>query len=166
MCAGICRVGGRDRFFHCSTCGCCYDKELQDNHVCVENSMRQNCPVRPALCTNAALHFEPFCLSSCPALQAALQFESATARFEWPASNSLGLHLSPQASSIMAACVVCAGVTACIWAVLACFWFQGYITLWLLTLVVLDAGALAAFMTYICGAETCVRAEMVIWGNI
>ncbi|KAL3154779.1 hypothetical protein ABBQ38_011325 [Trebouxia sp. C0009 RCD-2024] len=42
---GICRVGGRERFFHCKTCGCCYDKRMQGNHVCVENSMKQNCPV-------------------------------------------------------------------------------------------------------------------------
>jgi RING finger/CHY zinc finger protein 1 len=42
---GICRVGGRDNFFHCSRCGCCYAKSLQDNHVCIEDSMKQNCPV-------------------------------------------------------------------------------------------------------------------------
>ncbi|KAK9808870.1 hypothetical protein WJX72_005504 [[Myrmecia] bisecta] len=42
---GICRVGGRDNYFHCHRCGCCYVKNLQDNHKCVENSMRQNCPV-------------------------------------------------------------------------------------------------------------------------
>ncbi|KAK9827252.1 hypothetical protein WJX81_003160 [Elliptochloris bilobata] len=42
---GICRVGGRANFFHCATCGCCYAATLEGNHVCVENSMRQNCPV-------------------------------------------------------------------------------------------------------------------------
>jgi RING finger/CHY zinc finger protein 1 len=42
---GICRVGGRDNFFHCSTCNCCYSTSLQDGHVCVTNSMHQNCPV-------------------------------------------------------------------------------------------------------------------------
>ncbi|KAK9916092.1 hypothetical protein WJX75_008499 [Coccomyxa subellipsoidea] len=42
---GICRVGGASNFFHCDTCGCCYANSLQGNHVCVENSMRQNCPV-------------------------------------------------------------------------------------------------------------------------
>lgn len=42
---GICRVGGADNFFHCATCGCCYSRALRGNHVCVENSMRQNCPV-------------------------------------------------------------------------------------------------------------------------
>ncbi|GBF97018.1 hypothetical protein Rsub_09491, partial [Raphidocelis subcapitata] len=42
---GICRVGGRDNFFHCSTCNCCYSLALQESHVCVQNSMHQNCPV-------------------------------------------------------------------------------------------------------------------------
>jgi RING finger/CHY zinc finger protein 1 len=42
---GICRVGGRANFFHCSTCNCCYSVTLQDSHVCVTNSMHQNCPV-------------------------------------------------------------------------------------------------------------------------
>lgn len=42
---GICRVGGRENFFHCQTCGCCYPTELQDNHKCVTNALRQDCPV-------------------------------------------------------------------------------------------------------------------------
>ncbi|WCJ21408.1 zinc finger (C3HC4-type RING finger) family protein [Euphorbia peplus] len=42
---GICRVGGRDKFFHCEKCGSCYLVELRDNHSCVENSMKNNCPV-------------------------------------------------------------------------------------------------------------------------
>lgn len=42
---GICRVGGREKYFHCKTCGCCYDKKLLGKHVCIENSMKQNCPV-------------------------------------------------------------------------------------------------------------------------
>eukprot|EP00798_Chlamydomonas_sp_ICE-L_P019776 gene19776-26468_t len=40
----ICRVGGRDNYFHCSTCNCCYAITLRDSHVCIENSMHQNCP--------------------------------------------------------------------------------------------------------------------------
>ena len=40
-----CRVGGRDRFFHCHTCGCCYAVELRNNHRCIQGSMHQNCPV-------------------------------------------------------------------------------------------------------------------------
>lgn len=42
---GICRVGGRANFFHCSTCNCCYSTSLQGSHICVSNSMHQNCPV-------------------------------------------------------------------------------------------------------------------------
>lgn len=42
---GICRVGGRENFFHCFTCGSCYAEDLRNNHVCIERSMHQNCPV-------------------------------------------------------------------------------------------------------------------------
>ncbi|CAI9108033.1 OLC1v1007543C1 [Oldenlandia corymbosa var. corymbosa] len=42
---GICRVGGRDKFFHCAKCGSCYSVDLQDNHSCVENSMKHHCPI-------------------------------------------------------------------------------------------------------------------------
>ncbi|EPS67024.1 hypothetical protein M569_07750 [Genlisea aurea] len=42
---GICRVGGRQNFFHCMKCGCCYSISLQQNHVCVENSMKHHCPI-------------------------------------------------------------------------------------------------------------------------
>ncbi|KAH7678821.1 RING finger and CHY zinc finger domain-containing protein 1 [Dioscorea alata] len=42
---GICRVGGKDKFFHCRACGSCYSTQLLDNHSCVENSMKQQCPI-------------------------------------------------------------------------------------------------------------------------
>ncbi|GJN34855.1 hypothetical protein PR202_gb23555 [Eleusine coracana subsp. coracana] len=42
---GICRIGGKENFFHCVKCGSCYAVALRDNHQCVENSMRQNCPI-------------------------------------------------------------------------------------------------------------------------
>ncbi|KAL5561548.1 hypothetical protein UlMin_031295 [Ulmus minor] len=42
---GICRVGGRENFFHCQKCGSCYPASLRDNHSCVENSMKNHCPV-------------------------------------------------------------------------------------------------------------------------
>ncbi|KAF3629982.1 putative bifunctional 3-dehydroquinate dehydratase/shikimate dehydrogenase, chloroplastic-like [Capsicum annuum] len=42
---GICRVGGRENFFHCKKCGSCYSVELRDNHLCVENSMKNHCPI-------------------------------------------------------------------------------------------------------------------------
>ncbi|KAK7396848.1 hypothetical protein VNO78_18009 [Psophocarpus tetragonolobus] len=41
----IFRVGGRDKFFHCKKCGSCYSVSLQNNHSCVENSMKSFCPV-------------------------------------------------------------------------------------------------------------------------
>lgn len=39
------RVGGRERYFHCKTCNCCYAVQLRGSHVCIENSMHHNCPV-------------------------------------------------------------------------------------------------------------------------
>ena len=30
------RVGGRENFFHCETCGCCYATELRNNHRCIQ----------------------------------------------------------------------------------------------------------------------------------
>ncbi|KAF2314956.1 hypothetical protein GH714_037311 [Hevea brasiliensis] len=42
---GICRVGGKDNFFHCEKCGSCYRVELQNNHSCIENSMKNHCPI-------------------------------------------------------------------------------------------------------------------------
>lgn len=42
---GICRVGGRENFFHCPKCGSCYSIGLRDNHSCVENSMKNCCPI-------------------------------------------------------------------------------------------------------------------------
>lgn len=42
---GICRVGGRENYFHCETCGSCYPMEIRSTHTCVENAMRQNCPI-------------------------------------------------------------------------------------------------------------------------
>ncbi|KAK6260190.1 hypothetical protein SCA6_014664 [Theobroma cacao] len=42
---GICRVGGRDNYFHCQKCGSCYMVNLHDNHSCVENSMKTDCPI-------------------------------------------------------------------------------------------------------------------------
>ncbi|XP_043249035.1 RING finger and CHY zinc finger domain-containing protein 1 isoform X2 [Colletes gigas] len=42
---GICRVGGRDRFFHCAKCNMCLPIQLQNGHTCVENVSHANCPV-------------------------------------------------------------------------------------------------------------------------
>ncbi|KAH7676778.1 Ring finger and CHY zinc finger domain-containing protein plant protein [Dioscorea alata] len=42
---GICRLGGRENFFHCKKCDACYSVELRDKHSCVENSMRHHCAI-------------------------------------------------------------------------------------------------------------------------
>lgn len=42
---GLCRIGGRDNFFHCEKCGCCYSVSLKDDHKCIENATRRNCPI-------------------------------------------------------------------------------------------------------------------------
>jgi len=42
---GICRVGGRDNFFHCPKCNICISKSILDTHKCVENMSRRVCPV-------------------------------------------------------------------------------------------------------------------------
>ena len=42
---GICRVGGRENFFHCHTCEGCYAVALRDKHTCLEAAMRSTCPV-------------------------------------------------------------------------------------------------------------------------
>ncbi|KAJ4832104.1 hypothetical protein Tsubulata_028051 [Turnera subulata] len=43
------KVGGRENFFHCEKCVCvpgsCYTVSLRDNHSCIENSMKNYCPV-------------------------------------------------------------------------------------------------------------------------
>ncbi|KAJ1699443.1 hypothetical protein LUZ63_007955 [Rhynchospora breviuscula] len=42
---GICRIGGKESYFHCKKCGSCYSIGLRDKHSCVENSMRNYCPI-------------------------------------------------------------------------------------------------------------------------
>ncbi|XP_054277754.1 RING finger and CHY zinc finger domain-containing protein 1 [Macrosteles quadrilineatus] len=42
---GICRIGGRERFFHCQKCNMCLPNKLQSGHKCIENVSRANCPV-------------------------------------------------------------------------------------------------------------------------
>ncbi|XP_057720465.1 probable E3 ubiquitin-protein ligase RZFP34 isoform X1 [Arachis stenosperma] len=42
---GICRTGGRENFFHCYKCGCCYSILLKDGHPCIEGAMHHDCPV-------------------------------------------------------------------------------------------------------------------------
>ena len=40
---GLCRVGGRDNFYHCNKCDHCIRIEAKDSHNCV--SLKQDCPV-------------------------------------------------------------------------------------------------------------------------
>lgn len=42
---GLCRVGGRENFFHCTKCDLCLSNEIKDSHKCVEKSAKTNCPV-------------------------------------------------------------------------------------------------------------------------
>ncbi|CAO2824483.1 unnamed protein product [Amaranthus hypochondriacus] len=42
---GICRVGGRENFFHCAKCGSCYSMGLRNNHECVQDAMKNSCPI-------------------------------------------------------------------------------------------------------------------------
>ncbi|XP_078159879.1 CHY-type/CTCHY-type/RING-type Zinc finger protein isoform X1 [Carex rostrata] len=43
---GICRlIGGKENYFHCKKCGSCYAVGLRNKHSCVENSMRNHCPI-------------------------------------------------------------------------------------------------------------------------
>jgi len=41
----ICRIGGRENFFHCQTCDMCLANNMRDNHKCIEKMSRSNCPV-------------------------------------------------------------------------------------------------------------------------
>ena len=42
---GICRVGGCDNFFHCSTCDGCYPQKTRAQHRCLQARMRGTCPI-------------------------------------------------------------------------------------------------------------------------
>jgi RING finger/CHY zinc finger protein 1 len=42
---GFCRVGGRDNFEHCFTCGMCIDVNLFNDHNCKAGKYSTNCPV-------------------------------------------------------------------------------------------------------------------------
>ncbi|XP_015776266.1 PREDICTED: RING finger and CHY zinc finger domain-containing protein 1-like [Acropora digitifera] len=42
---GICRIGGKDNFFHCNRCDMCLGIQLKDSHKCVERSSRSDCPI-------------------------------------------------------------------------------------------------------------------------
>lgn len=42
---GICRVGGRENFYHCNRCNSCIRIEIKDSHNCIENVTKDVCPI-------------------------------------------------------------------------------------------------------------------------
>ena len=42
---GICRVGGKQNFFHCDRCQSCVPVKLKDSHNCIENVTKDVCPI-------------------------------------------------------------------------------------------------------------------------
>lgn len=42
---GICRIGPREKYFHCDTCCACYPVSLRGNHVCINGALQNNCPI-------------------------------------------------------------------------------------------------------------------------
>ncbi|XP_076067976.1 RING finger and CHY zinc finger domain-containing protein 1-like [Oratosquilla oratoria] len=42
---GLCRVGGRDKFFHCTQCEMCLPINLRDNHKCIMKMSKIDCPI-------------------------------------------------------------------------------------------------------------------------
>jgi len=41
----ICRVGGADNFYHCDKCNSCISINLKNNHICVNNTFHNECPI-------------------------------------------------------------------------------------------------------------------------
>lgn len=42
---GVCRIGGKENYFHCTRCDMCYPKNIRSSHTCIEKSSRSNCPI-------------------------------------------------------------------------------------------------------------------------
>ncbi|XP_075421496.1 RING finger and CHY zinc finger domain-containing protein 1 isoform X4 [Ascaphus truei] len=42
---GICRIGPKEEFVHCTKCNLCLPMHLRGNHKCIENVSRQDCPI-------------------------------------------------------------------------------------------------------------------------
>jgi RING finger and CHY zinc finger domain-containing protein 1 len=43
---GICRIGGKDNFYHCNKCEGCISIKIKDNHnKCIEKSFKDNCSI-------------------------------------------------------------------------------------------------------------------------
>ncbi len=68
----FCRARGKENFFHCDKCGFCLALEKKENHTCLENSSKNNCPIcmevsKPNSIAMTKLHLKeiarnPFCL--------------------------------------------------------------------------------------------------------
>ena len=41
----ICRTGGEENFIHCNLCNHCIDKKDYDNHICLDSSIKSDCPI-------------------------------------------------------------------------------------------------------------------------
>ncbi|KAI8014396.1 putative E3 ubiquitin-protein ligase RZFP34 [Camellia lanceoleosa] len=50
---GICRIGGRENFFHCNKCRCCYSVLLKNSHPCVEGAMHNDRLLALSTCPQA-----------------------------------------------------------------------------------------------------------------
>ncbi|KAG8593289.1 hypothetical protein GDO81_000784 [Engystomops pustulosus] len=42
---GICRIGPKEQFEHCTKCNLCLPLSFRGNHKCIENVSRQDCPI-------------------------------------------------------------------------------------------------------------------------
>ncbi|XP_040962549.1 E3 ubiquitin-protein ligase RZFP34 isoform X2 [Gossypium hirsutum] len=38
-------TGGKENFFHCNKCGCCYSNLMREVHRCIEKAMHHDCPI-------------------------------------------------------------------------------------------------------------------------
>ena len=41
----ISSVGGKEKFFHCDTCGFCLANSMRDTHLCRKEASKANCPI-------------------------------------------------------------------------------------------------------------------------
>ncbi len=42
---GFCRRGERSKTFHCDTCKCCMLLKMKNNHKCMEDKFKVDCPI-------------------------------------------------------------------------------------------------------------------------
>lgn len=97
---GICRVGGRENFFHCDRCGCCYNASLKHNHICVERSLHQDCPV----CAEVR---RASCMRHLHLLRTAVRLARPLIPHEWPARGVPSERGVTGAETMNAAALVC-----------------------------------------------------------